>query len=233
MSSTLEDLKIAVSERNQTEIRELLNKIAKEGKSSTFDSNVNVDYIIRDILRYTPEIDYLDKIVCLLEMVKAPGIFFNDILKFTDDSKSIVPALMLIFELKCRFEIEYEDFYIKLENSITTYHVEFEGYLIFIVTSLKDPHIPEKNVIPIIEKLVSMSLESKSSICVKILYTILVILRMHPGCFKIVNGLDALYIFLESLEPISAIARRIFVEAENSECRPKTVFLQNFRFPEL
>lgn len=232
MDLAIEKLKIAVSDRDQTAIRECLNLLIDTVNNNEIESNVNIDYIIRDILKYTPCVEYLDKIASLISLIKAPGIFFNEILQFTYKPNTIVPALMLIYEIKCKFEIEYDDFYLEIKNSINNIHVRSEGYLIFLLRTLKNINIPQNEIISIIKKLTEVSLEVITGDCIKVLYTILVIMRMHPGCFNIVYELNILYMFLESFDSVSAIARRIFIEAENPECRPQAVFLQNFAFPD-
>lgn len=220
--------------KNTTELNRIkvaLDKLKNAPKDKK--SDVRIDWILKEIFRRNHTAELFDRIEEVFDYVKDPRIFIDELDIFTEDKNLIIPTLMFIYNLRRRFDFEYDDFYKKLHESIQRDNCQSEGYLLFLLKALKDTQIDDNDIKPIIVRLSEISTEISSRGCVKVLYTIIVILRMHPGLFRIVKDLNHLYILLESLDSINRIARRIFIEAENPEMRPTMVFLENFTFPEL
>jgi len=235
MEKIIKDLQDCSSSPDLNEIKRCLNLLAVKARELPDEQmkNYNVDPIIKTILRNHPCVEILDKISEILILSHSPVLFMDELNYFTAQPHLAVPTLMLIFEIKNRFDLEFPQFYEKLEETICRDNAISEGYLIFLLKTLQNRKLHTDEIAPIVKRLVQISTDTLSNECIKILYSVIVILRMHPGCFKIVHKLKKLYIFLESFDSIASIARRIFIEAENPELRPSMVFLENFSFPDL
>lgn len=235
MEKVLKDLQNCCSSSDLNEIKRCLNLLAIRAKELPENErkNYSVDQIIRTILRNHPCVEILDKISDILILSRTPSIYLDELDHFLSQQNLAVPALMLIFEIRNKLDVEFPSYYERLEETICLENAASEGYLILLMKSLQGRDLYEERVISIVMKLVDLTTEMKSSECIKILYSIIVILRMHPGCFQIVKNMKKLYIFLESIDPIANIARRIFIEAENPSMRPDIIFLENFSFPDI
>lgn len=235
MEKAIKDLKESIANVDFNELKRCLSLLATKTKEAPEEElkKHNIDMLIKTVLRKNPCVEILDKIEELLVAIKSPILILEELDRFTIQEHLAVPTLMLIFEMQNRFDIHYDTFYKKLETTVIKENVISEGYLLFVLKSLQNKRLHENEIIPIVRRLADLTTEVKSGACIKVLYSIIVILRMHPGCFKIVPSLKKLYLLLESFNEISTITKRIFLEAENPELRPSVVFLKNFTFPSL
>lgn len=190
-----------------------------------------IDTILKSIFRNNFTAELFDRIEDLFSMIKDPRMFLDELDTFTQAKHLVVPTLMFIFDLKKQFDMEYDEFYTKLCLTVQKENCISEGYLLFLLKALKSNSIDEDLIEPIIFRLSEVSVEIPSKCCAKVIYTIIVILRMHPGLFRITPKLGQIYMLLNSFEYIARIARRIFIESENPHLRPSMVFLENFVFP--
>lgn len=195
------------------------------------NNNYKIDSILKSIFKNNLTAELFDRVEDLFSMIRDPRSFLNELDSFTEIRLLAVPTLMFIFDLKNEFQLDYDEFYHKLCATIQRESCVSEGYLLFLLKALKDNSIDEDLIEPIIYRLSEISIEIPSQNCVKVVYTIIVILRMHPGLFKITPKLGQIYMLLNSYEYIARIARRIFIESENQSMRPSMVFLENFVFP--
>lgn len=215
---------------NTKDIKQVLNKIARINSENP-NHGYKLDSILKSIFRNNFSAELFDRIEDLFSMIKDPRIFLDELDSFTNNRELIVPTLMFIFALRERFDLEYDEFYSKLCSTIQKENCVSEGYLLFLLKTLKVNSIDDDLLEPIIFKLSEVSIEVSSENCAKVVYTIIIILRMHPGLFRIVPRLGQIYMLLNSFEYIARIARRIFIEYENPHKRPTMVFLENFVFP--
>lgn len=202
-------------------------------RASTLEprGNYKIDSILKTIFKNNFTADLFDRVEELFFMIRDPRIFLDELDIYTRTRELIVPTLMFIFQLKKEFDMDYEDFYPKLLTTVTVYNCMSEGYLLFLLKALKDGGVDEDMLEPIIYKLSEITVEIPSKNCVKVLYAIIVIFRMHPELFRIANKLGQVYMLLNSFDYIANVAKRIFLEAENKHMRPAIVFLENFVFP--
>lgn len=235
MEKAIESLRRCEDSTDLSEIKRCMDVLRNKSEEATEAelAEYAIDNTLKRILRNNPNAEILDRVEGLLMLVRDPRNFYDELDHLTTEEHLIVPTLMLVYEIRKHFNFEYEEFYTKLESTVSKENLCFEGYLLFLLKALQDRRTEESVIVPIIKKLCACSVEVSSSVCIRVLYSVIVILRMHPGCFKAVPSLNHLYILLESFGPISRIARRIFLEAENPHMRPSVVFLENFVFPTL
>ncbi|KAM0679923.1 hypothetical protein GINT2_001864 [Glugoides intestinalis] len=233
MEYALEKLEEAKNTTDIENIKLALDRFKRATLEDNSGNKVYIDKIIKCLFQNNGTAELFDRITELFDHIKDPRNFLDELDGFTENKTRIIPTLMFIHELQSHFNLEYEEFYSKLYATIEVENCNSEGYLLFLLKALKDNKIEGKNIEPILSRLGEISVEISSTGCVKVLYTIIVILRMHPWLFRMVKGINQLYLLLQSFEPIARIARRIFIEAENPEMRPTMVFLENFVFPTL
>lgn len=224
----LDDLKTSTE---IPKIKQALDKFKKASIENPTHESFFIDSILKSIFHTNTTTDFFDRIEDLFEFIRDPRNFIDELDRYTEKRALAVPTLMFINELRTRFDFEYEDFYLKIKNTVRKENCVSEGYLIFLIKTLKSNKIEEEDVKAILLMLSQVSIEVSSKSCVKVLYTIIIILRLHPGLFRIVKDMNQLYILLNSFESISKIVKRIFLEAENPESRPSMIFLENFVFP--
>ena len=208
-----------------------LKRVSLEESNTVKNNKIKIDSILKSIFKNNFTSELFDRIEELFFLIKDPRIFLDELDLFTENNLLLVPTLMFIFDLKQEFGMEYDSFYSKLCSSINKDNCISEGYLLFVLKALKNSSIDEELIEPIIYKLSEISVEIPSKFCVKVVYTIIVILRMHPVLFGITHNLGQIYMLLNSFEYIARIAKRIFIETENPNMRPSMVFLENFVFP--
>lgn len=230
MDEAYEQLYDLKDTQNLPAIKQVLNKIVRLN-TENHDHGYKLDFILKSIFRNNLTAELFDKIEELFSMIKDPRTFLDELDSYTGNLELIVPTLMFIFELKENFDVEYDEFYHKLCSTVKRENCISEGYLLFLLKALKSNSIDEDLIEPIIFRLSEVSIEVSSQDCAKVIYTVIVILRMHPGLFRLVPRLGQVYMLLNSFEYIARIARRIFLEYENPKKRPTMVFLENFVFP--
>lgn len=226
----LEEVKNTIDIENIKLALDRFKRASLEDKSKT---KLYIDKIIKSLFQNNGTAELFDRITDLFEHIKDPRNFLDELDGFTENTALVIPTLMFIHELQCHFNFEYEEFYSKLYATVQIENCISEGYLLFLLKALKDNKIEGKHIEPILTRLGEISTEISSAGCVKVLYTMIIMLRMHPWLFKRVKDINQLYLLLQSFDPISRIARRIFIEAENPEMRPTMIFLENFVFPTL
>lgn len=192
-----------------------------------------LDPALKRILRNNKRIEVVEKIGDLFSLIRDPRNFHDELVELLDEPCLMIPTLMLMFELSQDFDFEYADFYVRLAESLTIENVQSEGFLLFVLRCLNKRTLD----LPVLElylrRLSQLSVAVPSGACIKIVYCILVIMRMHPASFAMCDELKELHILACSFESIKNIVQRIFIEARCPKKRPKVVFLQNFAFPEL
>lgn len=222
--------------KNSTDLGKIklaLDRFKRASVEEPPSKKIYIDPVLKSIFQNNLTAELFDRVEELFEFIRDPRTFMDELDRYTENKSLVVSTLMFIHELMCHFNIEYDEFYPKLASTVQKENCASEGYLLFLLRTLKDNRIDEDYVKPILLRLSEASIEVSSKSCVKVLYTIIVILRMHPGLFRISKDLNQLYILLNSFESIARIAKRIFVEAENPQLRPTMVFLENFVFPSL
>lgn len=230
MEEALQQLYELKDTQNLQAIKNVLDKLIRLQKEDP-NQNYKIDYILKSIFQNNMTAEIFDRIEELFPMIKDPRIFLDELDTIAENTEMIVPTLMFIFDLRQKFDLEYDEFFTKLLSTVYKENCMSEGYLLFLLKALKDSSIDEDLIEPIIYKLSEISIEVPSPECAKVIYTIIVILRMHPCLFRITPKLGQIYMLLNSFEYIARIARRIFVESENPHLRPSMVFLENFVFP--
>jgi len=213
-------------------IKLALDRLIRNSAAEAPSKPVYIDSVLKSIFRNNHTAELFDRVEDLFALIRDPRNFLDELDAYTDTKSLVVSTLMFIHELRVHFGTEYDEFYSKLAETVHKDNCASEGYLMFLLRVLT-AGVEEDDIVPIVVRLSEASVEVSSKNCVKVLYSIIVILRMHPGLFRMVKDLKQLYILLNSFEAISRIAKRIFVEAENPHCRPSMVFLENFVFPSL
>ncbi|KAL6120449.1 hypothetical protein NUSPORA_02822 [Nucleospora cyclopteri] len=194
-----------------------------------------IDYDLKEILKNNQKSEIIEKVEDLLFLIRDPRNFYNEIISCLYSEKCSVPTLMLIFVLERETSFCFEEYDEFVVNAINELRVTSEGFLFFLLQNIQRNILQKKRKEShqIINKLIFTLPHLKDTrTLVKVLYIILVALRMHPSSFSCIRK-EKLVIFTKSLKTVAQIVNRIFLEAKNPEMRPKTVFLENFSFPEI
>ncbi|KAI5149520.1 hypothetical protein ENBRE01_0954 [Enteropsectra breve] len=235
MEEKLKDLEVSLDQQNLLETIRLLDAISlyiPQIKKSDIQK-YQMDGYIKRALKMQKSIEILEKIAALSALIKDPRNFYDELVAYLGIREMEIATLMLIYHLSENFDFEYDDFYVKLADSLNPANANSEGTLLFVLQCIEKKCAPKEMTERLVTKLASLSLQVSSEACVRIVYCILVIMRMHPALFKLAKDLKELHILKESFETIARIVERIFLEAESPKYRPKVVFLQNFAFPPL
>ncbi len=234
MNQAIQELEQNINIEDRELLLFFLNKVISEMKNLSNEelATYSIDFIIKDLLRIHKCGELIEKIPDLLPIIRDPRNFYNELEMLFEDSKLTIATLMLIYELSKNYNFEYEHFYEKLENATNIENVNSDGFIFFLLQCLENKNVPLNVIKRFLHILSSLSVNVSSSVCLKLIYSILVIMRMHPVAFKFSNELKELYILAYSFEPIYIIVKRIFIESSDSTKRPKQVFLDNFLFPE-
>lgn len=235
MEKAVRDLKEVDPKEDTNEICRLMDIVIMHASTMTNEELVeySLDPIIKKILKHHMCIQIIEKIGDMLTIIRDPRNFYDELVEFMKQPTLVLPTLMLMYQLKQCFEFEYDDFYNKLGEVLVVGNVESEGFLLFMLKCLEDQTIEIQVVEKILQKLSWLSVEVSSDVCIRIVYCILVIMRMHPASFKYLSHMKEMDIHLHSLDSIKNIVKRIYAEAVDAKKRPKMVFLQNFAFPDL
>lgn len=233
MESAFEKLEEVMESTDLEKIKLALDRFKRATVEDPGSRKLYIDPVLKSIFRNNLTAELFDRVEDLFPYIRDPRNFIDELECYTTNRALAVSTLMFIHELRSYFNIEYEEFYERLASTVLKENCISEGYLLFLLKALRGNRIEGDDITPILMRLSCISVEISSKSCVKVLYTIIVILRMHPGLFRMAKELRQLYILLNSFEPIARIAMRIFIEAENPHCRPSMVFLENFVFPTL
>ncbi|KAI5168764.1 hypothetical protein PAEPH01_0402 [Pancytospora epiphaga] len=196
-------------------------------------ASYSLDLLIKRVLKRNRCVEIIEKIGDLLFLVRDPRNFQDELFEVSSQKTLTLPLLMLIFQISQDFDFNYRPFYQQLIEILTLDNVQSKGFLIFLINTLESRSVEREVVGHILHKLSRHSVLVKSSSVTHIVYAMLVIMRMHPATFNMVKELKELALLSYSFVPIKNIINRIFIESEYPLQRPKTVFLQNFVFPEL
>lgn len=234
-------------------IVEITNNLTKEDIEYIINNGIYMDeqiVFIYDLLisdvhnEHNTEI--IEKTSYLLTIIKQPKelvSYLEEIMQnnyFPENSnltsELYTSALMLMFVLQKETNCYFENFTKYLIQNINKTNVKSEGFLFFILQVIENNSDNADNVLntQIVDKLITLCLTqiNSSKTLTKVLYVILVILRMNYAVYKKVK-IERLEILTKSFTSIKDLVERIFVEARNPWMRPKGVFLQNFTFPGL
>jgi len=203
-----------------------INKITQQ-KNITYD----LDSTVRKLLRKFQSVEIIEQIESLFPHIKNPNNFYDEIVVLLEINELCLPALMLIHRLMETFNFEYEFFYIRLESLITTETVSSEGFLLFILRCIHQVKVEARKIKSIVLKLSRLSVLVSSCCCARVVYSILVIMRINPGVYQYTKEMKELYMLAASTDLIRSIVKQIFIEAGNPKVRPKMVFLEHFAFP--
>lgn len=212
---------------------EMLNRIIEEIPSLKSEdySRYTMDFIIKELLKKFCCVELVEKIPDFFPLIKDPRNFYDEIEALFKDPLLIVPVLMLIHELSKNFIFEYDKFFEKLVLITNLENVQSEGFLLFLLVSFEHKIVSLSVIEDFLRILSFHSVYVSSKDCLKIIYCILVIMRMHPAAFKLSTKLKELYILAYSFDSICNIVKRIFLESKDPSRRPKHVFLESFSFP--
>lgn len=235
MDRAIGDLSAAAGSGDTDSIVKLLDAVANEaeGLSSEEIAGHSIDHILKQILRNNRRIEVIEKIGDLLLLVRDPRNFQDELVELMEDERLVLPTLMLMYQMNQDFGFEYDGFYQRLVEVVTGENVQSEGFLLFMVRCLGRRGLEFRVVEMFLRRLSGLSTSVLSRDCIKIVYCMLVIMRMHPACFALADDLKELSLLACSFGPIKGVVQRIYIEAEHPQKRPKMVFLENFAFPEL
>lgn len=192
-----------------------------------------LDFHIKKLLRRNPCIEIIEKIEDLFHLIHDPRNFYDELVGLLESKSLTLPGLMLIHQIKASFNFPYDGFFNKLEEILTHENVRSEGFLFFVLRCLNQPQIDLGIIRSFLTKLAKLSSDVPSEISIRLVYCLLVVMRIHPAAFQFTPNLKELTVLVRSVGPIRAIVQRIFIESKRPERRPKTIFLQNFIFPAL
>ncbi|KAI4292873.1 hypothetical protein PAPHI01_2147 [Pancytospora philotis] len=209
------------------EVIEAANDLPNEELAQHF-----IDPIVKKLLARLPTKGTLERVGDLLFLVRDPRNFHAELTAMAEDGAVALPALQLIFHIRQDFDFPYEEFHARLCGLIDAQTVQSEDFLLFILRCLEDRSTELPVVTDFLRKLSSVALQTSSAACLQVVYTILVLMRMHPAAFRAATSLSELGILTSSFASIKSIVQRILIEAEHPAERPRAVFLQNFAFPE-
>lgn len=231
---------IANLERNiatgETEhIIRLLDVIHERSKTADEKTRqrVRMDGYFKVLLRRCPCIEVIEKIGDMLGLVDDPRSFYDELIATLDNRALLLPSLMLIFHISDSFDFTYDGFYARLEETVTQDNVCSEGYLLFMLRCLQRPKIELPVLARFVRRLSRLSALIPSEACVRVVYCILVVMRLHPPAFQLAKELGELTVHARGAGAIRGVVQRIYAEARRPSMRPKSVFLQNFAFPAL
>jgi hypothetical protein len=150
----------------------------------------------------------------------------------------------VIFFVIQNYDFQFNDFYNCVYESITLINLEQDTNekLIFIINLLfNNNSVNVKYMKSIIKKLMSITLEGSTELSLKIVYSVLNILRCNPVLFEMAlnenkneNGIyKELEILSFSIKEISILTNQIKKEAKSKEIRMKFINLSNLKFPEI
>lgn len=225
--------------KTETRLSHILNIMEKLGNVKEVDPIhiENIDYSIKSILRQYKSSEIIEKLSNLLWMIHDPKCLYDELMVYLEIDEMKIPTIMLIYLLQNKTDFYFDNFEYKLVECITVETIASEGFLFFILQVIQDSIAGNKsqlNTLIIVNKLIELTItEVKSSKnAVKILYVILVALRMNPELFVVAN-INKLHILSKSFNTIQRLVNQIYIEAKNPTKRPRTVFLKNFIFPSL
>ena len=232
---SLEEL-VSTDDFSHADVCKCLDKIIEitQNEEPEIIAALSIDKPLRIILQQKKDTEIIEKIsylLCLITNVKELFYHLEDCL---DDPETATPTLMLIFLLQTETEFYDENFNVKLVECINLRSISSEGFLFFILQVLEENLLEQKGDLcrEIVDKLIEICFQIRcTKKLTKVLYVILVGLRMHPILFKKVE-IRKLHILTATFKAVSGLVERIFIEAQNPVLRPKTVFLKNFIFPE-
>lgn len=233
MQAAYENLNKNLDSNDVDLICKLLGIIADESLklSQSKLSDFYLDFKIKKIIKNLKCIEIIEKIGDLCHLIKDPRNFHDELVSYLNVKHLLLPTLMLMYQLNGVFKVNYDEFYPKLFETLTIENMQSEGYLLFILRCLNVNSLEEEIIENFLKQISKISVEVNSECCIKLVYCILVIMRIHPATFKFTNDLKELNMLIYSFESIKNIVQRIFIEAKYPEKRPKMVFLQNFAFP--
>jgi hypothetical protein len=195
-------------------------------------STYTIDSELKEILRNHKNAEIIEKISHLLPVVGDPRNFQDELSLCLEDDKLMIPTMMLIYQLNQYFNFECPEFHSRLETIITMSNIQSESLLLFVLRCLKNREIDLDVVIRILKKLSELSIALPSPWCTRIIYSMLLIMRMHPATFRYVDELKELNILMMSFDSVAKIVSRIFIEANNPNERKGSVQVDNILFPE-
>lgn len=235
MEQAIAELEENIDSADIDQIVPILNRIVHI--SSSLDpetlSTYSLDPLIRRLLRSNRCVELVEKIADLLPLIRDPRNFQDELISLLEIRPLALPVLMLIFQLSQDFDFTYGEFYNNLEDILSVDNIQSEGFLFFILRCLEPKDIDFETLKSFLQRLSSLAVFISSVACIKVLYCILVIMRMHPAAFRVAKDLKELYILAYSFESIRNIVKRIFIEAKHPKRRPKVIFLESFTFPAL
>lgn len=235
MDEAMAELAGSLKSADVEHITKLLDIILERSKD--LDTETKSRYILdshlKQLLRKHPSIEIIEKIGDLFPLVRDPRNFYDELIDTLSYKLLILPSLMLIFHISSHFDFVYDDFYVKLEETVTEENVKSEGYLLFVLRCLDNRNIELGVVERFLKRFSQLSITVPSDVCVRIVYCMLVLMRIHPASFQFADSFKELTVLSRAVGPIKAITHQIFTESKYPERRPKAIFLNNFTFPML
>ncbi|ORD93974.1 hypothetical protein ECANGB1_1321 [Enterospora canceri] len=217
---------------------EILSRISE--MTSSFDAETlaqfSIDLELKQVLRENRKAEVIEKTAELLPLIRNPKNLYDELVGCLGDEELGIPTLMTVYLLQQETEFHFSGFEAAVLDAIRPENARVEGFLFFIL------QIAERSIInrgcrtfmvQVADRLILAATDGvgESKAATRILYAVLVLLRMHPAIFQEVQ-LRRLNILRASVGNVRQMAERILLEARNAFLRPKRVFLDNFSFPE-
>lgn len=233
MDKAIQKLKENVDSLEVDLLCKILDEVARESATAPNTQNVAIDFELKTILKNNKSIEILERIGDLCHLIRDPRTFQDELEDYFNVKALLLPTLMLMFQFYTAFKYQPDSFYVRLYDTINVDNIQSEGYLLFLLKCLDKQNLEQDVIDSCLRMLSKLSIEVNSDSCIKIIYCILVIMRMHPAAFELAEELKELNMLMYSFDSIKNIVQRIFIEAKYPLKRPKMVFLQNFVFPAL
>ncbi|EOB13866.1 hypothetical protein NBO_54g0012 [Nosema bombycis CQ1] len=214
-------------------------------------SNLEFSLPLDDLIVYSFHIlkhdhlkEFLDLLYDLFIGMRDPRNVVIPLFNYQKENPLSILVLKVIFFVIQNYDFQFNDFYNCVYESITLINLEQDTNekLIFIINLLfNNNSVNVKYMKSIIKKLMSITLEGSTELSLKIVYSVLNILRCNPVLFEMAlnedRNEDGVYKELEilsfSIKEISILTNQIKKEAKSKEIRMKFINLSNLKFPEI
>jgi hypothetical protein len=210
---------------------------------SNLESSLPLDDLIVysfHILKHDHLKEFLDLLYDLFIGMRDPRNVVIPLFNYQKENTLSLLILKVIFFVIQNYDFQFNDFYKCVYESITLINLEQDTNekLIFIINLLfNNNSVNAKYMKSIIKKLMSITLQGSTELSLKIVYSVLNILRCNPVLFEMAFNEDGIYKELEilsfSIKEISILTNQIKKEAKNKEIRMKFINLSNLKFPEI
>ncbi|KAF7684005.1 Nucleolar complex protein 4 [Astathelohania contejeani] len=188
-------------------------------------ATIELDHAVSSIIPIIP--DNLKKpfyklMPSLLVAIKEPRLLYTHLIKETG-----IHVCECLFHLSKEFNVEVPNLHNKILMALNAELLEEEGRytLTFLINTMNDRSLCMEIIQRIIKRLCELALEVSSQSALDILHTVLIIMQIHPTCFKMAQPISykeprsdlsffqpylfELDILYSSLDPLKNIIKRI------------------------